>query len=174
MRSLIVVAGVLAAAVSMIAIAKAWTVAMSLGPIAGPLAGLAITGLIGAAMMNAPTISLPSEGEFGGEEDEVDNVTEMKDGRISGLKIKTLPQDSIQIDKSTGDVAVGTNLNGAVETNRLLSTQNSKLDELMKLTKANRPLFRDPTIVFDSYKWSDKNASRGGSNANTKYKTGFA
>ena len=170
MGALVGVMGTLAAASFMVAIAKAWAAAMTLGPIAGPIAAIATTAAIGVAAYNTPSINLPSASEYTPE----DEAIQMKDGKISGINIKALPQDSIHIDKSSGDMSIGTNLSGATETNRLLKEQNTKFSNLLQETVKNRPTFRNPTIVFDSFKYSNKNASNGSSSSNKRYKTGFA
>ena len=165
---LVGVMGTLAAAAFAFAIAKAWSSAMALGPLLGPAAAIVTTGLIFGAASQIPAVKLPSPEETTPEVKPI----QMKDGTLSGIKIKTLPQDSIEIDKSSGRVAVGTNLNGNSKEDNFMGSQQmiSILENINRSVMSNKS---PSSVVFDSYKYRDRKTSGGSANSHTKYKTAF-
>ena len=99
----------------------------------------------------------------------------MKDGHLEGLRIKALPQDSIEIDKASGRISVGTNLDGNhQETNNILiefkRINASLLNEIKRTLMDNR---RPIPIVFNSFGFRNRKSSGGSSESEKKYKTEF-
>ncbi len=112
------------------------------------LAGLAIGSLLAGTIYGVSQMSKGSIEEVDGQ-----------DVDVRGIKINTLPMDSIEIDKGANRIAVGTNLQG----------QN--MDEVKGVLKNIEELLRNPvgqinTIEYDAFA---KNAS----NQDIKYKSSF-
>ena len=159
MKLLLVVTGALAARSITVAIAKAWSAAMS--PI-NPAnistlgaAGLIAGGIATAAIMSSTSMAPPLP------------PVDVKDAAISGIKINTLPMDSIEIDKGANKIAVGTNLNGDNNMDAVVKA----IADLKKAIVATANI--NVTTTYDSFEASNKQASNGIGQTNTKYKSSF-
>ena len=75
-----------------------------------------------------------------------------KDAEIEGIKINTLPMDSIQIDKGGNKIAVGTNLDG----NSNMEAVVKKLDEVVSAVRSASNL--NVAVEYDSFKAANPNA----------------
>ena len=132
------------------AIATAFASSMRYGPLVGGALGLGAVALIKSQVKAPPAKAIPVE-----------------DAAISGIKINTLPMDSIQIDKGGNKISVGTDLNG-----------NNNMDAVVKELKKVRDAVNSAAnlhvgIQYDGFKAENVKASGGNKVTNTKYKSSF-
>jgi hypothetical protein len=158
--TVLTILGGMAARSITIAIATAYSAALSpmnpaniasLGS-AGAIAGSAIAATLYLVASNAEA-SIP-------EADFEDGIIDLPKGRRSGIKVNTLPQDTVHIDKGGNKIAVGTNLQG----------QN--MDEVKNVLQNIEDLLRNPAervnvVEYDSF-------SKNASDYDAKYKSSFA
>ena len=136
-----------------IAVAQAYSAALSpLNPAniaslggAGLIAGTAIAGTIyGISQLASDSVV---------EED-------VQDAMVSGIKINTLPMDSIEIDKGANKIAVGTNLQG-----QNMNEVKGVLQEMVELLR--NPVGGEMVVEYDSF-------SKEAKDRKVKYKSNFA
>ena len=135
------------------AIATAFASSMRYGPIIGAAAGVVAMGVIASSVKAPPTpkLDVKDAGPIGG---------------ISGVKVNTLPMDSIEIDRQNKSVSIGTNLHGGN-----MDAVVKKLDDVIKAVVASSNL--EFTTRYDSFEASSNKASGGIKQTNTKYKSLF-